>query len=78
MSSTVTHELLTPLMSVVLIAESLQKKLCDQSQIKQTGIIIDTTSYILSQVRCFLDRNVIEQGKFQPHFEKTTIHQLVF
>ena len=64
MSTTITHELLTPLKSVVLIAESLIKKLPDKTQTRQVGIIIDTTSFILAQVRCFLDRNVIESGKF--------------
>ena len=64
MSAAVNHELLTPLRCVVQVSEALIKKLKDPVQVKQARLIIDTTSYTISQVKCFLDQNVIESNKF--------------
>ena len=77
MNSVVNHELLTPLRCVVLVAETLEKSLVSPVQIKQARILVDTTSFLLAQVKCFLDRNIIELNTFQPHFEKVTLKQVV-
>ena len=77
MNSVVNHELLTPLRCVVLVAETLEKSLISPIQIKQARILVDTTSFLLAQVKCFLDRNIIELNTFQPHFEKVTLKQVV-
>jgi K+-sensing histidine kinase KdpD len=78
MNSIVNHELLTPLKCVVLVAETLEKSLSDRVQIRQARIMIDTTSFILAQVKCFLDRNIIESNSFLPHYEKVTFKQVVY
>ena len=78
MNSIVNHELLTPLKCVVLIAETLQKSLSDPVQLKQSRVLIDTTSFILAQVKCFLDRNIIESNSFHPHFEQVTFKEVIY
>jgi K+-sensing histidine kinase KdpD len=77
MNSVVNHELLTPLRCVVLVAETLEKNLQSAVQKRQARTLIDTSSYILAQVKCFLDRNIIELNTFQPHYEKVTLKQVV-
>jgi hypothetical protein len=46
MSSSVTHELITPLRCIIQITESHMKKLTDPNQIKQARLILDTTSLV--------------------------------
>jgi len=77
MSAAVNHELLTPLRCVVQVSESLIKKLKDPVLVKHARLIIDTTSLTISQVKCFLDQNVIQSNKFQPQYEKTKLSQAI-
>jgi len=77
MNSVVNHELLTPLKCIVLVAETLKKSLVNPVQIKHARILVDTASFLLAQVKCFLDRNIIELNTFQPHFERVTLQQVV-
>ena len=46
-SAGVSHELVTPLKCILLVCNSLSKKMTEKAQIDQIRLVIDTTSLLL-------------------------------
>ena len=61
MTASVTHELVTPLKCIIQFGESVMSQ-CkkDRKLYEQCKLIVDTAFLLLAQVKCFLDKNILE------------------
>lgn len=65
MSSSVSHEMLTPLKCIVSIVDLLRKKkYSDVSITNNLEIVANTTQIVLNQIKNNLDNNLIETDHF--------------
>ena len=59
LSSSVTHEMVTPLKCIISFATSLQKELKHSPKCKEAELIYVTAKLLLSEVKLLLDNNMI-------------------
>jgi len=71
MSSTVNHEMLTPLRCITSMIDLLRKKKFSDASIKNNlNIVADTTQIVLSQIKNNLDNNLLETEHFMLKLER--------
>ena len=73
LTSTVTHEMMTPLNCIITFGRSL---LNTQYQAK-AKVIVNVAQLIKMNLKDLLDRSLIENGKLVPNFEKHNLHKLI-
>ena len=75
LTSSVTHEMITPLRCIIQFAHNVLKLTTDPKQRKELELILSTSQLLLSQVKLLLDRNMLERNIFQPSL---AVHPLNF
>jgi len=66
MSSSVSHEMITPIKCIIQMAIQIKKKF-NTPQLKYDAELIENTaSLLLNQVKGNLDRNLLDKNLFQP------------
>ena len=80
LTSSVNHEMITPLKCIVEFALNILKISEDDRLIYEARLILSTTKLLLSQVKLSLDKNMLDNGLFAPNFEiyplKKTIREV--
>jgi signal transduction histidine kinase len=64
LTSSVTHEMITPLRCIIQFANNVLKRVTDPKQRKELELILTTSTLLLSQVKLLLDRNMLERNIF--------------
>lgn len=64
MSSSVSHELLTPLKCIASITEIIQSKITEESQFYNLDLVLNTAQMLINQVKGNLDRNLLDANQF--------------
>ena len=72
------HEMLCPLGANVLLAETLMKKVNDQSLKEYVRSILISSKLVLLNVNDLLDQNIIQCGRFEPFFKNESVRNAVF
>jgi hypothetical protein len=68
LTSSVTHEMLTPLKCIVQFGTKLLKSR-DPFVVKEAELIVSTANLLLSQVNQILDKNMLDNNAFAPNYE---------
>ena len=77
LTSTVTHEMVTPLKCMISFATSVLKELQNSPKKHEAELILTTAKLLLSQVKLLLDKNMLEHDMFQPNFEVSPVNKTV-
>jgi hypothetical protein len=77
MTSSVSHELITPLKCIVQLGEKAITELPDPSFIYKQEMIISTANLLLRNVKGNLDRNLMNRGTFLPNREPSNLIAVV-
>ena len=67
-TSSVSHEMITPLKCIIKLGRDLAKSI-DARVSRQAGLIVSTSGLILQQVKLILDKNMLDNNSFTPNFE---------
>ena len=71
MTSTYSHELITPVRCIIAFAEELDKGIKINSELHKKAILIKNTGKILlSQVKMQLDNGLVQNNLFEPNLSK--------
>lgn len=73
----VTHEMITPLMSVSLLANKLSEDIVNKDQNKDARLIFSTTNILLSEVKLLLDRSQLNAGRFKANLDKHPVNKTI-
>ena len=76
LTSTVTHEMITPLKCVIQFGETLLKSK-DPKVSKEAELIVSTAKLLLSQVKLTLDKNMIDNNAFTPNLEYYPLNKTI-
>jgi light-regulated signal transduction histidine kinase (bacteriophytochrome) len=68
LTSSVTHEMITPLKCIIEFALNILKISKDPKLVKEAKLIISTSKLLLSQVKLLLDKNMLDNDLFVPNF----------
>lgn len=77
MNSTVSHEMMTPLNCVVFFSQRLVNCLQKQSDLHIAKTVHRTSKLLKNYMRDLLDRNLIERGRLEPHYECVDVEELL-
>ena len=66
LTSSVTHEMLTPLKCIIEFALILIKELQNSPLRRVAELVLSTSKLLLSEVKTLLDKNMIEKNIFVP------------
>ena len=77
LSSSVTHEMVTPLKCIISFANSLQKELKHSPKCKEAELIYVTAKLLLSEVKLLLDQNMIQNEIFTLQFEHVPFNRII-
>lgn len=79
MTSSVTHEMITPLKCMVYFSEFIIKDMKDKKSnaYQSAKQILNTSKLLLSQVKLLLDRNMLKHDFFKPNLELTKFNKTV-
>jgi signal transduction histidine kinase len=69
LTSSVTHEMITPLRCIIQFTLNVLKSTTDPAKKKELELILSTSQLLLSQVKLLLDRNMLEKNIFVPNLE---------
>jgi hypothetical protein len=69
LTSSVNHEMITPLRCNIEFASSLLRISGDPMVLKEAKLILSTSKLLLSQVKLTLDKNMLDNDMFTPNFE---------
>ena len=69
LTSSVTHEIITPLKCIIEFAQNIIKISKDPKVLKEAKLILSTTKLLLSQVKLLLDKNMLDNDLFTPNYE---------
>ena len=69
LTSSVTHELITPLKCIIQFTLSVLQRTNDPENRKDLELVLMTAQLLLSQVKLLLDRNMLEKGIFTSNLE---------
>jgi signal transduction histidine kinase len=69
LTSSVTHELITPLKCIIQFTVSVLQRTNDPEKRKELELVLMTAQLLLSQVKLLLDRNMLEKGIFTSNLE---------
>jgi CO dehydrogenase/acetyl-CoA synthase delta subunit len=76
LTSTVTHEMITPLKCVIQFGTTLLKSK-DPNVLKEAELIVSTAKLLLSQVKLTLDKNMLDNNAFVPNFEYYPLNKTI-
>jgi signal transduction histidine kinase len=77
LTSSVTHEMITPLKCIIQFALSVLQKTSDPSKRKDLELVLMTAQLLLSQVKLLLDRNMLEKGIFTSNLEMLPFNETI-
>lgn len=77
LTSSVTHEMVTPLKCMVSFSETVVKALANSPKRYEAELIMTTSKLLLSQVKLLLDKNMIENDLFMPNLEIAPFNRTV-
>ncbi len=77
LTSSVTHEMITPLKCIIEFALSILKNTKDPTLVKEARLILSTSKLLLSQVKLSLDKNMLDNGLFAPNFENHPLNKTI-
>lgn len=77
LSSSVTHEMVTPLKCIISFATSLQKELKHSAKCREAELIYVTAKLLLSQVKSLLDKNMIKNEIFTLQYQHVPVNRIV-
>lgn len=69
LTSSVTHEMITPLRCIIQFASNVLKSTTNPAKKKELELILSTAQLLLSQVKLLLDRNMLDRNIFIPNVE---------
>ena len=69
LTSSVTHELITPLKCIIQFTVSVLQRTNDPEKRKDLELVLMTAQLLLSQVKLLLDRNMLDKGIFTSNLE---------
>jgi hypothetical protein len=75
-TSSVSHEMITPLKCIVKLGRDLAKS-NDPRISRQAGLIVSTSGLILQQVKLILDKNMLDNNSFTPNFEFHSLNKTI-
>lgn len=76
-TSSVKHEMITPLRAVSFLSQKLSNTLKEPSQQRCALQIYSTTQIILSHVKLLLDKSMLDRDSFQPTLDKYPINKTI-
>lgn len=77
LTSSVTHEMITPLKCIIQFTLSVLQKTSDAAKRKELELVLMTAQLLLSQVKLLLDRNMLEKGIFTSNLEMLPFNQTI-
>jgi len=77
LTSSVTHEMLTPLKCMISFAAVIIKELKNSPRLQEAKLLMTTAKLLLSQVKLLLDKNMIEHDLFLPNLEPAPFNRTV-
>jgi len=77
LTSSVTHEMVTPLKCMVSFSETVLKELENSPKKHEAELIVVTSKLMLSQVKLLLDKNMLEHDLFLPNLEVASFNKSV-
>lgn len=69
LTSSVTHEMITPLKCIIEFAQNILKISKNAKLLKEARLILSTSKLLLSQVKLILDKNMLDNDLFTPNLE---------
>ena len=66
MTSSVSHELMTPIRCMITFAMGLYQSLTSKKKSRKAMMIVNTGKHLLAQVKMLLDKGMLEKGQFTP------------
>jgi signal transduction histidine kinase len=76
-TATVSHELLTPIRSIIAFAQILLKKVSDPDVAHKLNLILSASQLLFAQVKLMLDQNLIDGSHFTPRLSQLNLGVLV-
>jgi signal transduction histidine kinase len=76
-TATVSHELLTPIRSIIAFAQILLEQVTDTDAIHKLQLILNCSQILFAQVKLLLDQNLIDGNHFVPNLTQTALGDLV-
>ena len=73
LTSTVSHEMMTPLNCIITFGRSL----LNTKYHAKAKVIVNVAQLIKMNLKDLLDRSLIENGKLVPNFERHNLYQLI-
>lgn len=73
LTSSVSHELMTPIRCIITFATLLLNSLKNEAQKNKATNIINTGKLLQSQIKMLLDRSLLENGQFRPQLQNCYI-----
>ena len=77
LSSSVTHEMVTPLKCIINFSESLIKELRNSPKKIEAELILTTSKLLLAETKLLLDKNMLEHDLFIPNLEISPMNKTV-
>lgn len=79
MTSSVTHEMITPLKCIISFSDFILKDLIDKKSnaYRSTQLINTTSKLLFSQVKLLLDKNILKHDLFLPNLELNLFNKTV-
>ena len=74
LTQSVTHNMVTPLKSISLLALNLSEKVKKSSNVKDCKLVYSTSQLLLSEVKTLLDRNQLDVNRFIPVFQEKPVN----
>ena len=78
LTASVTHEMVTPLKCIMSFAKSLEDHLKHDDKKEDAQLIYITARLLLSEIKILLDKNLIDQEKFEAQWEKAPFSRIVY
>jgi light-regulated signal transduction histidine kinase (bacteriophytochrome) len=77
LSSSVTHEMVTPLKVIINLASLVQKELKGKPREHEAKLIVVSAKLMLAQVQLLLDKNKFDKNMFTPILEQANLNQAI-
>ena len=77
LTSSVTHEMVTPLKCIINFSESLIKEFWNSPKRNEIELIATTSKLLLAQTKLLLDKNMLEFDLFLPNIEISPLNKTI-
>lgn len=78
LTSTMSHELLTPISCMIELSTKMEANSCEGSTISTSTLIKNTGKLVLSQIKLLLDKGLIENEQFSLNLVQESIYDIVY